>query len=101
MHWPKSHKVADSLARPSGFHRTPLYGLIFSNGFVMDLANKLCVLLRKFKSIGFMTTWKYWLMKSEPEEVSIDDALRLGAAPWFGVRNYPGTKFYARSNDGW
>ena len=32
----------------------------------------------------------YWLMKSEPEEVSIDDAL---AAPkqtvaWFGVRNY-------------
>lgn len=32
----------------------------------------------------------YWLMKSEPEEVSIDD---LAAAPgqtvpWFGVRNY-------------
>jgi predicted RNA-binding protein with PUA-like domain len=33
---------------------------------------------------------KYWLMKSEPSEVSIDD---LAAAPkktvaWFGVRNY-------------
>ena len=32
----------------------------------------------------------YWLMKSEPEEVSVDD---LAAAPrktvaWFGVRNY-------------
>lgn len=36
---------------------------------------------------------KYWLMKSEPEEVSIDDALRLGAAPWFGVRNYQARNF--------
>ena len=37
----------------------------------------------------------YWLMKSEPEEVSIDDAL---AAPkqtvaWFGVRNYQARNF--------
>ena len=36
-----------------------------------------------------------WLMKSEPEEVSIDDAL---AAPkqtvaWFGVRNYQARNF--------
>ncbi len=31
-----------------------------------------------------------WLMKSEPEEVSIDDALAAPEAtvPWFGVRNY-------------
>lgn len=36
---------------------------------------------------------KYWLMKSEPSEVSIDDALRLGAAPWFGVRNYQARNF--------
>ena len=36
---------------------------------------------------------KYWLMKSEPEEVSIDDALRLGAATWFGVRNYQARNF--------
>ena len=36
---------------------------------------------------------KYWLMKSEPDEVSIDDALRLGAAPWFGVRNYQARNF--------
>ena len=38
---------------------------------------------------------QYWLMKSEPDEVSIDDAL---AAPestvaWFGVRNYQARNF--------
>lgn len=36
---------------------------------------------------------KYWLMKSEPDEVSIDDAIRMGAAPWFGVRNYQARNF--------
>lgn len=35
----------------------------------------------------------YWLMKSEPEEVSIDDALAAGLAPWFGVRNYQARNF--------
>lgn len=30
----------------------------------------------------------YWLMKSEPEEVSIDDLQQRGSVPWFGVRNY-------------
>lgn len=35
----------------------------------------------------------YWLMKSEPEEVSIDDALAAGNAPWFGVRNYQARNF--------
>jgi predicted RNA-binding protein with PUA-like domain len=30
----------------------------------------------------------YWLMKSEPSEVSIDDLARLKRVPWFGVRNY-------------
>ena len=29
-----------------------------------------------------------WLMKSEPEEFSIDDLVREKAVPWFGVRNY-------------
>jgi predicted RNA-binding protein with PUA-like domain len=38
---------------------------------------------------------RYWLMKSEPDEVSIDDVL---AAPkhtvaWFGVRNYQARNF--------
>jgi len=32
----------------------------------------------------------YWLMKSEPDECSIDDALKAkgGVVPWTGVRNY-------------
>ena len=32
----------------------------------------------------------YWLMKSEPDEFSIDDLARAPrkATPWFGVRNY-------------
>lgn len=32
----------------------------------------------------------YWLMKSEPDEFSIDDLVRAPkqTAPWFGVRNY-------------
>ena len=35
----------------------------------------------------------YWLMKSEPEEVSIDDALATPVNPWFGVRNYQARNF--------
>ena len=31
---------------------------------------------------------RYWLMKSEPEDFSIDDLARVGAEPWSGVRNY-------------
>jgi predicted RNA-binding protein with PUA-like domain len=31
---------------------------------------------------------KYWLMKTEPEEFSIDDLERVGSEPWSGVRNY-------------
>jgi len=30
----------------------------------------------------------YWLMKSEPDEVSIDDLVRASRVPWTGVRNY-------------
>ncbi|HXZ50230.1 MAG TPA: EVE domain-containing protein [Usitatibacter sp.] len=32
----------------------------------------------------------YWLMKSEPDEFSIDDLVRAPrrTTPWFGVRNY-------------
>lgn len=30
----------------------------------------------------------YWLMKSEPEEFSIDDLARRKSEPWNGVRNY-------------
>jgi len=38
---------------------------------------------------------KYWLMKSEPEECSIDDALAAPNAtvPWTGVRSYQARNF--------
>lgn len=32
-------------------------------------------------------------MKSEPDEVSIDDLARQGRLPWFGVRNYQARNF--------
>lgn len=37
----------------------------------------------------------YWLMKSEPDEVSIDDVLAAPkkTVPWFGVRNYQARNF--------
>ncbi len=38
---------------------------------------------------------RYWLMKSEPDEASIDDALAAkdGSLPWTGVRNYQARNF--------
>lgn len=38
---------------------------------------------------------RYWLMKSEPAECSIDDALAAPAqtVPWTGVRNYQARNF--------
>ena len=36
---------------------------------------------------------KYWLMKSEPAEFSIDDLARVGSEPWSGVRNYQARNF--------
>ena len=38
---------------------------------------------------------RYWLMKSEPDEVSIDDlaAAPSQTLPWFGVRNYQARNF--------
>lgn len=35
----------------------------------------------------------YWLMKSEPDEVSIDDLAAQKTVPWFGVRNYQARNF--------
>lgn len=41
-----------------------------------------------------MTTRRqYWLMKSEPEDFSIDDLARVGTEPWTGVRNYQARNF--------
>jgi predicted RNA-binding protein with PUA-like domain len=36
---------------------------------------------------------RYWLMKSEPSEFSIDDLARDGFVAWFGVRNYQARNF--------
>jgi len=38
---------------------------------------------------------RYWLMKSEPDEFSIDDLMRAApkGTPWFGVRNYQARNF--------
>lgn len=38
---------------------------------------------------------RYWLMKSEPSEVSIDDVARMPGqtVPWYGVRNYQARNF--------
>ena len=35
----------------------------------------------------------YWLMKSEPDELSISALARLGEARWDGVRNYQARNF--------
>lgn len=47
--------------------------------------------------VSFLTTSmrSYWLMKSEPGEVSVDDALAAPNAtvPWTGVRNYQARNF--------
>jgi predicted RNA-binding protein with PUA-like domain len=36
---------------------------------------------------------RYWLMKSEPQDFSIDDLERVGKEPWTGVRNYQARNF--------
>lgn len=35
----------------------------------------------------------YWLMKSEPDELSIEALAKLGTARWDGVRNYQARNF--------
>ncbi|MEX2478665.1 MAG: EVE domain-containing protein [Gracilimonas sp.] len=40
-----------------------------------------------------MAKKKYWLMKSEPEDYSIDDLKEDGETPWTGVRNYGARNF--------
>ncbi|HEU0151928.1 MAG TPA: EVE domain-containing protein [Arenimonas sp.] len=36
---------------------------------------------------------RYWLMKSEPEEFSIEALEKVGREPWTGVRNYQARNF--------
>ncbi len=46
------------------------------------------------------TRRKYWLMKSEPEDFSIDDLRRVGTEPWTGVRNYQARNFMRQMRPG-
>lgn len=41
-----------------------------------------------------------WLMKSEPDELSIHDLQRLGRARWDGVRNYQARNFLRSMQEG-
>ncbi len=38
-------------------------------------------------------TMRYWLLKSEPEEFSIDALAKVVSEPWSGVRNYQARNF--------
>ena len=41
---------------------------------------------------------RYWLMKSEPSDVSVDDvaAMPKKTVPWYGVRNFQARNFMAK-----
>jgi predicted RNA-binding protein with PUA-like domain len=39
------------------------------------------------------TRKRHWLMKSEPDDFSIDDLARVQVEPWTGVRNYQARNF--------
>ena len=42
----------------------------------------------------------YWLMKSEPDELSIEGLAQVGEARWDGVRNYQARNFMRAMADG-
>ena len=46
------------------------------------------------------TRKKYWLMKSEPNDFSIDDLKRVKTEPWTGVRNYQARNFMRQMKPG-
>lgn len=43
---------------------------------------------------------RYWLMKSEPGDFSINDLARVGTEPWTGVRNYQARNFMRQMQPG-
>jgi predicted RNA-binding protein with PUA-like domain len=64
-------------------------------GTILEKRLRAFVRNRFFSPFFWTGHMRYWLMKSEPDEVSIDDVL---AAPkhtvaWFGVRNYQARNF--------
>ena len=55
----------------------------------------MCQLSRQRCLQHYVRAMQYWLMKSEPDEVSVDDALAApqSIVPWTGVRNYQARNF--------
>ena len=43
---------------------------------------------------------RYWLMKTEPDEFSIDDLSKRKVEPWTGVRNYQARNFMREMKPG-
>jgi len=43
---------------------------------------------------------RYWLMKTEPDEFSIDDLAKKKVEPWTGVRNYQARNFIREMQPG-
>jgi predicted RNA-binding protein with PUA-like domain len=43
---------------------------------------------------------RYWLMKTEPDEFSIDDLSKKKTEPWTGVRNYQARNFMREMKPG-
>ncbi len=43
---------------------------------------------------------RYWLMKTEPDEFSIDDLRKKKVEPWTGVRNYQARNFMREMKPG-
>ncbi|HEX5122657.1 MAG TPA: EVE domain-containing protein [Rhodanobacteraceae bacterium] len=43
---------------------------------------------------------RYWLMKTEPDEFSIDDLKKKKVEPWTGVRNYQARNFMREMKPG-
>ena len=43
---------------------------------------------------------RYWLMKTEPDEFSIDDLSKKKVEPWTGVRNYQARNFMREMKTG-
>jgi len=56
------------------------------------MALLLCCAHHHFRTSRIMAA-QYWLMKSEPDEASIDTLHTEGSLPWTGVRNYQARNF--------
>ncbi len=84
-------------------HRVPVtdYGRLQASeggeaGIADHLPERISGALRRFFSVFLNAAMMHhWLMKSEPDEVSIDDLAASPGCdlPWFGVRNYQARNF--------